>query len=124
MGRRRASGLTARQREWLAHLRKAGDAGETVRGYARRRGLSEHALYQAAKELRKKGVVVGPSRRPAKVPAGPGAAAARAGFVEVRAKEPPAIEGAPGAWRARLPNGVVIEGSGELSAALVALAGL
>jgi hypothetical protein len=123
MGRRRASGLTARQREWLAHLRKAGDAGETVRGYARRRGLSEHALYQAVKELRKKGVPL-PSGRPTKAPAGLRAAAARACFIEVRAKQPSAIEGAPGAWRARLPNGVVVEGSGELGGALVALAGL
>jgi hypothetical protein len=123
MGRRRASSLTARQREWLAHLTKAWNAGETVRGYARRRGLSEHTLYQAAKDLRKKGVAL-PSRRATKAPAGPRAAATRACFVEVRAKRPAAIEVAPSAWRARLPNGVVIEGGGDLSGLLAALAGL
>jgi hypothetical protein len=120
MGRRRASGLTVRQGEWLAHLRKARDAGETVRGYARREGLSEHALYQAAKDLRKKGVPLR-SGRPTKAPAGSLAAATRACFVEVRAKESAAVEGAPSTWRARLPNGVVIEGAGGLAGVLVAL---
>ena len=91
MGRRRASGLTARQREWLAHLTKVRAGGETVRGYAKRQGLSEHTLYQAAKDLRKKGVAL-PSRRATKGAAGAHAAGTRARFVEVRAKEPTANE--------------------------------
>jgi hypothetical protein len=37
MGRRQASGLTPRQREWLDHLRRASGAGESVRAYAKRK---------------------------------------------------------------------------------------
>jgi hypothetical protein len=47
----------------------------------------------------------------------------RARFVEVRAAQPAVLE-APPSWRARLPNGVVIEGSGALGSMLAALAGL
>jgi hypothetical protein len=93
-----------------------------VRAYARRHGLSEHALYQAAKELRRKGALP-PSGRSAKAPVGPRTAAARARFVEVRATGSVALEG-PSGWRARLPNGVVIEGTGGLSGALAALSRL
>jgi hypothetical protein len=120
MGKRRASGLTPRQREWLGHLRKAGRAGESVRAYAQRLGLSEHALYQAAKDLRRKGVLA-PTGRASKKVAAPRAAVPPARFVEVRTT-PPAAPGAMSSpWRARLPNGVVIEGSGELGGVLGAL---
>jgi hypothetical protein len=85
-------------------------------------GLSEHALYQAAKELRRKGVLA-PSGRAAKVPAAVRTAGTRARFVEVRATQA-VPTGAPSAWRARLVNGVVIEGTGDLGGALAALARL
>lgn len=119
MGRKRASGLTPRQREWLGHLRKAWAGRETVRAYARRHGLSEYALYQAAKDLWRKGVLA-PSGRRARAPRAGKASSAPARFVEVRATEAASGE-ARGAWRARLPNGVVIEGAGDLAGALVAL---
>jgi hypothetical protein len=119
VGRRRASGLTARQREWLGHLRRAWAGKETVRAYARRHGLSEYALYQAAKDLRRKGVLA-PSGRRAKAQRAVEAASAPARFVEVRATEAASVERLC-AWRARLPNGVVIEGAGDLAGALVAL---
>ena len=93
-----------------------------MRGYAKRNELSEHALYQAAKDLRRKGVLA-PSGRASKAAPGACAAAARARFVEVRATAPAPMQ-TQGAWRARLPNGVVIEGAGELSGALAALARL
>jgi len=120
MGKRRASGLTPRQREWLGHLRKASSAGESVRAYAKRRGLSEQALYQAAKELRRKGVLA-PTGRASREVVARRAAVAPARFVEVKATWPAAPVAMPSAWRARLPNGVVIEGTGELGDVLEAL---
>lgn len=116
MGNKQARALTARQREWLGHLRRAAREKIALRAYARRHRLSEHALYQAAKGLRRKGAWA-PSRRTA------GAASARrqARFVEVRTSTP---NEAPSPWRARLPNGVVIEGTGELAGALAVLAAL
>jgi hypothetical protein len=119
MGKQRASGLTPRQREWLGHLRKASSAGESVRAYAKRRGLSEQALYQAAKDLRRKGMLAPTGRASRKVGV-PRAAVVPARFVEVRAIRGAATE-TPSAWRARLPNGVVIEGAGELGGVLEAL---
>jgi hypothetical protein len=50
----------------------------------------------------------------------PRAAVVPARFVEVRAIRGAATE-TPSAWRARLPNGVVIEGAGELGGVLEAL---
>jgi len=108
----RSSALTARQREWLGHLRRAASGGMTVRAYARRHRLSANALYQAARALRCKGAWA-PSRRAEKT---------RARFVEVRATAA-AVE-APSPWRVRLPNGVVIEGAGDLAGALAMLAAL
>jgi hypothetical protein len=113
MGNKQARRLTPRQREWLAHLRRAASGKMTVRAYARRHRLSEHALYQAAKELRRKGAWA-PSRRAGKK---------QARFVEVRAAAAATIE-APRPWRAQLPNGVVIEGAGELAGTLAMLARL
>jgi hypothetical protein len=120
MGKQRASGVTPRQREWLGHLRRCSSAGESVRAYAKRRGLSEHALYQAAKELRRKGVRV-PSRRASRQAAARRAAAVPSRFVEVQATRPAIAFETPSAWRARLPNGVTIEGTGELGGVLEAL---
>ena len=119
MGKKRASGLTPRQREWLGHLRKASRAGESVRVYAKRLGLSEQALYQAAKDLRRKGVLA-PTGRSSRKVAGPATVGLPARFVEVRAIREAAAE-TPSAWRARLPNGVVIEATGELGGVLEAL---
>jgi hypothetical protein len=116
MGNQRSSGLTPRQREWLGHLRKAASAGMTLRAYARRHRLSEHALYQAAKVLRRKGAWA-PCKRAARARA----ARTQGRFVEVRAAA--AVE-APSPWRVRLPNGVVIEGTGELAGTLAVLAAL
>lgn len=115
MGSRRARDLTPRQRTWLGHLQAARRKGETVRGYARRRRLSEAAMYQAAKDLRKRGVWPKTPR--------PRGKARRQAFVRVS----PAAAGsaAAGTWRARLPNGVVLEGAGAPDRALLeALAGL
>ena len=114
MGNKQAKRLTPRQREWLGHLRAVARGGETVRGYAKRHGLSEHALYQAAKDLRQRGAL--PASR------GRRSEQKRPMFVKVS----PAVHTPPGrAWSARLPNGVVIEGAEALGSELLeALAGL
>jgi len=65
MGRKGSTGLTPRQREWLGHLRACGHSGETVRAYAKRHGFSEHGMYQAAKDLRRRGVLTARRRGPA-----------------------------------------------------------
>jgi hypothetical protein len=103
MGTKRPADLTPRLREWLDHLRRCAESGETVRAYAKRHGLSEHGMYQATKDLRKRGVPVPSSRGPK---------TKGVAFVKVApVVRPPAL---PSAWRARLPNGVVLEGRGAL----------
>jgi hypothetical protein len=85
-----------------------------MRAYAKRHQLSEPAMYQAAKDLRQRGVLpaVRARRSEKKSPA----------FVKVS----PAVRATvPSAWRVRLPNGVVLEGTGTLGREMVeALAGL
>jgi hypothetical protein len=100
MGRKRSTGLTARQREWLGHLRACAGSGETMRAYAKRRRLSEHGLYQAAKDLRQRGVLAPGRRRRSTME--------RPTFVRVT---PAASTIGSSAWRVRLPNGVVLEGT-------------
>ena len=111
--RKQSTGLTPRQREWRGHLRAAARNGETIRAYAKRHGLSEQALYQAARVLRQRGVQPTGRHRSEKP---------RPMFVKVSPAVP--SSGAP-AWRVRLANGVVLEGSGAVGRELVeALAGL
>lgn len=113
MARRVSTGaeaaLTPRQREWLRHLRVCMRRGETMRGYAQRHGLSEHGLYQAATDLRQRGVLApGQPRRSSTKRATLGK---RPTFVKVT---PAALTIGSSAWRVRLPNGVVLEGSERL----------
>ncbi len=110
MSTRRSKGpserrLTARQREWLGHLRAAEHSGETIKDYAARRGLSVQSLYQAGKRLRRLGVLEPRVRRRRK--------RAASGFVKV---EPAATRRETGpAWRIRLPSGLVFESSAPLA---------
>ncbi len=115
------SRLTPGLRRWLSHLRRCAREGTTVRAYAKHHGLSEFALYTAARELRAKGALPAAKRagqgRAKASGSDPPVAARRSGFVEVLA-----TEREPGAaWRARLPNGVVLEGTAELAAVVEAL---
>jgi hypothetical protein len=120
MTRRASTGaeaaLTPRQREWLRHLRTCSRSGETMRGYAKRHGFSEHGMYQAAKGLRQRGVLPPVSRRRRSEAKRPTT------FVKVS----PAVSAiGSSAWRVRLPNGVVLEGTESLGSAwLEALARL
>lgn len=123
MGRGKSvAALTPRQREWLEHLRACARQGETVRAYAKRLRLSEQALYQASKELRRKGVLPAPKRASKKRAAKGTGSVERRRFVEVAAA--PAAREPEAAWRARLPNGVVIEGTWGLGDVVEALSRL
>jgi len=108
------TGLTAQQRRWLKHLREWKRSGGTLKSYAAREGLSAQSLYQAACALRKRGMwteLAGASRC-AYVPAEAGR-----GFERVElASEARAVC----SWRARLPNGVLVEAAGDLTQDLLA----
>ena len=114
MARNRSKGLTPRQREWRRHLEACARSGETMRGYAKRLELSESAMYQAAKDLRRRGVLPRTARSRS--------VRKESAFVKVTgAVHVPSS----GAWRARLPNGIVLEGSERLGPKLLeALAAL
>jgi transposase len=117
------SELTALQRQGLERLEACAREGVTIRAYARRRGLSEHKLYQLAKVLRRKGVLPAATRggQQARV-----RAERKPRFVEVRAK--PVMRESSDAslatWRAQLRNGVVLEGRCDLGHAVALLAKL
>ncbi|MFQ5472143.1 MAG: hypothetical protein ACE5FA_04560 [Dehalococcoidia bacterium] len=49
--------LSERQRHWLTHLRAAERAGEALKTYAKRLGLSEHSMYEAKRRLRAYGLI-------------------------------------------------------------------
>jgi hypothetical protein len=87
--------------------------------------LSEQQLYQMAKVLRRKGVLPGASRGGRK-PEPRRQAVRKPRFVELQAsavtRALPAAS--PASWCARLPNGVVLEGSSEVDRVIEALAKL
>ena len=109
----RGSESTARLRKRLSHIRACEQFGETLKRYAARHGISVHALYQAKKQARQKGLlpahgtqktrVVG-SKRP-KV-------TRRPRFVEAIAAPAASTPGL--AWRLRLRSGDVLESSRPL----------
>jgi len=102
--------LTRKQREWLRHLRACHRSGSRVKDYAAKHGIPVQSLYQAAKRLRKRGVLE-PSSRRASVPQG---------FVKVAVGT--AATDLRSAWRIRLPSGAVFESMTPLSGdALLAL---
>ena len=103
-GDRSTRGLTKQQREWLRHLRACHRSGRRVKDYAAEHGIPVQSLYQAAKRLRKRGVLA-PSGRRARVPEG---------FVKVGVTPPPAE--LRSAWRIRLANGTVFESTTPLAA--------
>ncbi|MCP5057487.1 MAG: hypothetical protein GY937_12295 [bacterium] len=124
MGRSKAErNLTPTQRRWLSHLRRCAREGETVRGYAKRHRLSEYTLYTATRDLRAKGVLP-PAKRGARTPRKRQRESAHPQrFIEVKAaRSGLPLSGSP--WRARLPNGVMLEGSSPLGPVVEALARL
>ena len=117
--------LTELQERGLKRLAACAREGLTIRAYAKRERLSEQQLYQMAKVLRSKGVLA-PSSRSGKPEPPRVRAERRPRFVEVQmhAVTRASSDPAPSTWRARLPNGVVLEGSADLVVALEALAKL
>ncbi len=110
MSTRRSKGpserrLTARQREWLGHLRAAEHLGETIKEYAARRSLSVQSLYQAGKRLRRLGALEPRARRRRET--------ATSAFVRVE-RTATRRETGP-AWRIRLPSGVIFESPAPLA---------
>ncbi len=89
------SALTSRQRFWLKHLHACDAAGETIKEYAARKGLSPHGLYGARKLM-----------RTLDAPPASARAKKRASFTKVLVREDP-VE--VGRCRVRLPNGTVME---------------
>jgi len=97
-------------RAHLVHLRACEASGEALKQYAKRKGLSVDALYQAKRVLRKRGTIAAPVRRASngRHDRGPKDPVRR--FVEVIApphSEATSVGGA--AWRIRLPGGAVLE---------------
>jgi hypothetical protein len=92
--------LTERQRQWLKHLQACEQAGETIRRYSERHGLSVHSLYSARKRLRGLGISLGTSRR-----------SSRVSFAKVSLHE--ASVGSAH-WRVHFPNGAIVEWSAPL----------
>jgi hypothetical protein len=80
-----------------------------MRAYAQRHGLSEHGLYQAAKDLRQRGVLA--PGRPRRSSTKRATLGKRSTFVKVA---PAASAIGSSVWRVRLPNGVVLEGTDRL----------
>ncbi len=91
--------LSERQRYWLTHLRAAERAGEPLKTYAKRLGLSEHSMYEAKRRLRACGVIAAASQRKTSPPR----------FARVAIER---SEGSAGrSLRVRLASGVVLEWS-------------
>lgn len=100
--KQRAPGeLSSRQREWLEHLKQCKASRETMKAYAKRHRLSVQAMYQAAKDLRRRGALA---------PAARSRTGPRASFVRV--STPPS---GLASWRVRFTSGAVLEGAGTLS---------
>ena len=120
--------LTELQEQGLKRLEACAREGVTIRAYAKRERLSEQQLYQMAKVLRAKGVLA-PSRRGGKPAPSRVRAERRPRFVEMQTHtvtraSSASVDPAASTWRARLPNGVVLEGSTELVLVIEALAKL
>lgn len=120
--------LTELQEQGLKRLEACAREGVTIRAYAKRERLSEQQLYQMAKVLRAKGVL-SPSKRGGKPEPPRVRAERRPRFVEVQTHavtraSPDWANAVPPMWRARLPNGVMLEGSTDLCRVIEALAKL
>jgi len=96
--------LSERQRYWLKHIRAAERAGEPLKTYAKRLGLSAHSMYEAKRRLRAYGLLApaAPRKAAGRTPMPPGFARVA---VEPRAAAPSA------SLRVRLASGALLEWS-------------
>lgn len=89
--------LTERQQYWLKHIRACDAAGKPSVEYARENGIEVSAMYSARKALAEKGAL--PKPRPP------------------RFQKAAIVGGTAGAqWQIQLPNGAMVEFSGEVNA--------
>jgi len=102
--------LSPTLRKQLAHIRACERAGETLKGYAERQGLSVQALYEARRRLRKQGVLAPHLKRAAASTTLQREPARR--FVEA-IRRVDAREGGV-AWRLRFCGGEVLESTTPL----------
>ncbi len=111
----RSREASARLRERLQQIRACERSGETLKTYATRHGISVHALYQAKKQARQKGLLPahGTQKTCAVRPKQP-KETQRPRFVEAIAA--PTAPTPALAWRVRLRNGDVLESSTPLGA--------
>ena len=115
MGSKKSGGreATARLRKRLSQIRSCEQSGETLKTYAARHGISVHALYQAKKQARQKGLLPAHgSPKTRVVRRKPPQAMRRPRFVE--ALSTPTAPAPPLAWRLRLRSGDVLESSTPL----------
>ena len=104
---------SARLRKRLSQVRSCEQSGETLKSYAARHGISVHALYQAKKQARQKGLLPAHGTlKPHAVRSKPPKATRRPRFVEAVAA--PSAPAPALAWRLRLRSGDVLESSTPL----------
>ena len=117
MGSRKSGGreASARLRKRLEQIRACEESGETLKAYAARQGISVHALYQAKKQARKRGLLPAHGTQSTqKARSTQPMCARRPRFVEAIAST---VDAAPAlAWRLRLRSGDVLESSTPLDA--------
>jgi hypothetical protein len=104
------AGLTAKQREWLRHIRTCHRSGESAKTYAARHKLSVHGLYQATKDLRKLGVLPPAKRSANEAKTDSTGDASPSRFVPVRAVRDTGATGF-----VRFPSGAIFASRGSLS---------
>lgn len=91
--------LTERKRYWLKHIQACEANQQSLKAYAREKGLNITSLYYARKQLKRKGVLASASRPQQ--------------FVRVAA---PVAMSAPASCRVLLVNGTVVEVCCDLEA--------
>ncbi len=92
---------TARQREWLAHVRSCRARGLSLKAYAEQHALSLQQLYHWHRRLKLLGFIDSPEA---------------VGFAEVRIRRPGK---SVGAQRLHFPNGLVLEWDGSADPGLI-----
>ncbi len=116
MGSKKAGGAVAAAtlRKRLAQVSACERAGESLKAYAARHGISVHTLYQAKKQARQKGLLPAHGTQKARVVRSKQPKATRRPrFVEAIAAPTAATPAL--AWRLRLRGGDVLESSTPLA---------
>jgi hypothetical protein len=92
--------LTGRERRYVEHAQRAQTQGLTLAQYCRETGVSVQSLYNAKRELRRKGALEKVAEPPQSEPAD---------FIAVRVAHPSPSAGGGSVCRLRAANGWVLE---------------